>query len=87
MKLASGKYDQDDCRNRAFDHLRDKSAGRSSDLTTERALKNFIAEFVSSHVIPCRLAYGCEKFRTASCGDHQKVLSLNILAEHRGTFP
>jgi phage terminase Nu1 subunit (DNA packaging protein) len=38
VKLASGKYDQDDCRNRAFDHLRDKSAGRSSELTNERAL-------------------------------------------------
>jgi hypothetical protein len=39
VKLASGKYDQDDCRNRAFDHLRDKAAGRSGgDLTNERAL-------------------------------------------------
>jgi hypothetical protein len=30
--------------------------------------------------------YGREKFRTVSCGDHQKMSSLNILAEHLARF-
>jgi phage terminase Nu1 subunit (DNA packaging protein) len=38
VKLPNGKFDEDDCRNRAFAHLRDKAAGRSGDLVNERAL-------------------------------------------------
>jgi phage terminase Nu1 subunit (DNA packaging protein) len=37
-KLASGKYDLDKCRNRVLAYLREKAAGRSGDLTNERAL-------------------------------------------------
>jgi phage terminase Nu1 subunit (DNA packaging protein) len=37
-KLRNGKYDQDDCRNKVFAHLRDKAAGRTGDLVNERAL-------------------------------------------------
>jgi phage terminase Nu1 subunit (DNA packaging protein) len=42
-KLPDGKYDETDCRNRAFEMLRNKAAGRAgtpegTGLTTERAL-------------------------------------------------
>jgi hypothetical protein len=38
VKLASGNYDIDECRNRTFAYLREKAAGHSCDLTNERAL-------------------------------------------------
>jgi hypothetical protein len=37
VKLPNGRFDQDDCRDRAFAHRRDKAAGRTGDLSNERA--------------------------------------------------
>jgi hypothetical protein len=36
-KLPNGKFDQDACRDRVFAHLRDRAAGRTGDLSKERA--------------------------------------------------
>jgi hypothetical protein len=38
VKLASGNFDIDECRNRTFAYLREKAAGHCGDLTNKRAL-------------------------------------------------
>src|SRR5216683_4941815 len=49
---------------------------------------NLSNRMLTNHLrhLPCRLAYGREKFRTLSSRDHQRMSALDILTEHRGTF-
>jgi hypothetical protein len=63
-----------------LEHLHDARSPCEQNNNSNRMLTNHLQH------LPCRLAYGREKIRTVSCGDHQKMSSLNILAEHRGTF-
>jgi hypothetical protein len=51
------------------------------------ASKQHSNRMLTNHLrhLPCRLAYGHEKFRTVSRRCHQRMSSLNILTEHRAT--
>ena len=57
-------------------------AWRAASLTA-----NHSNRMLTNHLrhLPCRLACGRENFRTPSSREHQRMSSMNILTEHRGT--